>query len=161
MKTSCFILLFLILPLCHYGQAFLDVEGTWQVKVDETSFCNIIMMEDEWNGRPLVVLEGMKNNESFKIRCRVVEIPQRQAIVLYELADENGNKSYDSERPLICFVMQTGGSITPLWCQIDMAKKENKDSKKKVIKVKKITIPNYKEQYRFVPLEAPTALLVN
>jgi hypothetical protein len=161
MKTVYFILIFLILPLCHYGQAFLDVEGTWQVKVDETSFCNIIMMEDEWNGKPLVVLEGLLNDQPFKIRCRAEKIRQRQAIALYELADENGKKSYASDRPLICFVMQTGGSIAPLWCQINMSKKESNTAKKKTTKAKKIIIPNYKEQYRFVPFEATTALLMN
>jgi hypothetical protein len=161
MKTIYFILIFLILPLCHYGQSFLDVEGTWQLKADKTSFCNIIMMEDEWNGKPLVVLEGMLNEEPFKIRCRVEEIRGRQAIALYELAEEDGSKSYDSDRPVICFIMEPGGNIAPLWCQIEMAKKEIKNTKKKTLKVKKITIPNYKEKYQFVPFEESTALILN
>lgn len=160
MKTIYLILSCLILPFCHYGQSFLDIEGTWQVKVDENSFCNIIMMEDEWNGRPLVILEGMLNKHPFQIRCRVEEIPQRQAIALYELANEKGDKNYDSSRPLICFIKQTGGSIVPLWCQIGMATKES-STKDNTFKVKKITISNYKEKYRFVPFEEPTAALRN
>lgn len=157
MRTICFVLSLLLLPLCHYGQSFLDIEGTWQVKVDGASFCNIIMIEDESNGKPLVVLEGMLNEKPFQIRCRVEQIPQRQAIALYELADEKGNKSYESNRPLICFVMKTGGSIAPLWCQIDMTERKSKNVKSKAVKVKKVTIPNYKKTYQFVPYAEPTA----
>jgi hypothetical protein len=161
MRTICFILSLLVLPLCHYGQSFLDMEGTWQVKVDGASFCNIIMVEDESNGEPLIVLEGMLNEKPFQIRCRVEEIPQRQAIALYELADDNGNKTYESNRPLVCFIMNTGGSITPLWCQIKMANKGSDKEKNKPLKVKKVTIPNYKKTYQFVPYEEPTASLGN
>lgn len=161
MKTIFFILSLLILPLCHYGQSFLDVEGTWQIKVDAASFCNIIMIEDESNGEPLVVLEGILNEEPFQIRCRVEQIPQRQAIALYELADENGKKTYESDRPVVCFVMKTGGTIAPLWCQIDMTERRSDKVKSKTLKVKRVTIPNYKKTYQFVPYEEPTASLVN
>jgi hypothetical protein len=161
MKTICFILSLLILPLCNYGQSILDVEGTWQIKAGEASFCTIVMMEDESTGQFLAVLEGMKNKHPFKIRCRVEQIPQRQAIALYELADEKGNTDYESNRPLLCFHMKTGGTVVPLWCQIDMTKKESNETKNKTLKVKKITIPNYKKTYQFVPFEDPTAALVN
>lgn len=160
MKNLLLILSLLIVPLSHYGQSLLDIKGTWQVKVNETSFCNVIMIEDGWNGKPLVVLEGMLNNHKFQIRCRVEEINQRQAIALYELADEKGNKKYDSSRPLICFVKKAGGNIATLWCQIGMTKGRSAIDDKGS-KVKKITIPNYKEKYRFVPFEETTASLTN
>lgn len=119
------------------------------------------MIEDESNGEPLVVLEGILNEEPFQIRCRVEQIPQRQAIALYELADENGKKTYESDRPVVCFVMKTGGTIAPLWCQIDMTERRSDKVKSKTLKVKRVTIPNYKKTYQFVPYEEPTASLVN
>lgn len=157
MKTIYIVLCFLVLPLCNYGQSFLDLEGTWQMKVDDASFCNIIMMEDGENGEPLVVLEGMSNEEPFQIRCRVEHLVQRQSIALYELADEKGAKKYDSDRPIVCFILKTGGSIAPLWCQMDMAEAE---SKNKTFQVEKVTIPDYKKRYQFVPYEASTATVM-
>ena len=145
------------MPLCNYGQSFLDLEGTWQMKIDAASFCNIIMMEEEVNGEPLVILEGMSNEKPFQIRCRVEQLAQRQSIALYELADEKGATKYDSDRPIVCFFLKTGGTIAPLWCQMDMAAAEQNNKENKTFVVEKVTIPDYKTRYQAVPEEAPTA----
>ena len=65
------------------AQTSFNCEGSWQIKANKHTFCNVIMMSDvAENGEPIAVVEGLINNKPFSVKCQIQEIPHRNAIVL-------------------------------------------------------------------------------
>lgn len=126
----------LLISSTIFAQSNINWQGRWKLQVSEQSFCNVHIVTNliEGQTQPTAVLEGLIDEQPFRLKATVKIIPQRNSIALYELVEEGqapvyGDGSTVASRPLLILTQQNNGKvILPVWGLLDITTNERQKS---------------------------------
>lgn len=119
--------------------------GKWSIESIDLAFCNIhISPQLDSKGHITAIIEGKINQESFLVKCRVVDIPQRKALAFYKEEHTLNSDQFNYQDPILIALTEKHEIVNIVWNQINMT---NEDLTSELV-IRQVSKPQYKGDFQ-------------